>query len=110
MEFIVQEDWQSFNTSFYLRIDKGDRKTIIGQKDGMLCEFTIDPTSITPPEIKPLLIFNNQMAKDFIKSVVDYASKNGVVTENENLLKGKLLATEKHLEDMRKAFDKLLQS
>lgn len=38
------------------------------------------------------------------------AQKNGINTENENLLQGKLKATEIHLEDMREISKKLLDS
>jgi hypothetical protein len=39
---------------------------------------------------------------DFVKAITDYASNNNIKTESETLLQGKLGATERHLEDMRK--------
>jgi hypothetical protein len=56
----------------------------------------------------PLLEMPHGMFTDFVKAITDYASENRIKTENENLLQGKLTATEKHLEDMRTHFAKVL--
>lgn len=108
MKLIVNKNWQNFRTSIYLQYDVAGRRHILCRKDGLLCDFMPQEAEAVEP-IEPLIEMPEQMADEFIKAVVDYASEAGIKTENENLLKGKLQATEKHLEDMRLAFNKLLQ-
>lgn len=108
MEFIFQEDFKSMSVRIYLKTKQGDRTCIIGQKDGLLIEQTLDPMNFTAEPFIPLLEMNRDFAREFIKSVCDYASNKGIKTENENLLQGKLSATEKHLEDLRSHFTKVL--
>jgi hypothetical protein len=53
-------------------------------------------------KVKPFMKIGDRLFNEFVRLMVDYASKNNTVkTENENLIQGKLLATEKHLEDLR---------
>ena len=108
MEFIVQEDWQSMSVRMYLKTRHGDRVVIIGQKDGVLVEQTLEPMIATKEPLIPLLEMNSSFARDFLKAVSDYNSNTGIKTENETLLQGKLSATEKHLEDLRSHFTKVL--
>ena len=51
----------------------------------------------------PEFVFN-----DMARAMIEYMSKSGYVTKNESALEGKLLATEKHLEDLRSNFTKVL--
>ena len=60
----------------------------------------VDPT--------PMLEMPHGMFSDFVKAITEYASERGIKTENENLLRGKLEATEKHLDDLRGHFGKVL--
>ena len=112
MELIVQDNFSV--ARIYLRYNKGDQTVIVGQKDGMLIEQTLDHMNATADPFIPLLEMNRNFAQDFFKAVGDYNSANGIKTENENLQKGKLLATEKHLEDLRthfaKAFDAIINT
>ena len=59
-------------------------------------------------KLKPFLELPLRFSQFFFDAISNYNSKNGIKTENENLLKGKLEATEKHLEDLRKHFDLLI--
>ncbi len=108
MEFIYETDFRSGGVRMYLKTEKNGRICLIGQKDGLLIEQTRDPINVTVEPLVPLLEMSGYFAKDFVKAVCDYASNKGVKTENENLLAGKLLATEKHLEDLRIHFTKVL--
>jgi hypothetical protein len=93
----------------YLRIIEGHKTYIIGQKDGKLYQQEINEMNAASVEpLVPLLKMNRAFAEDFLKAVADYSSSVGIKTENENLLKGKLQATEKHLEDLRTHFSKVL--
>lgn len=108
MEFIFQEDFHSMSVRMYLKTKQGDKTCIIGQKDGFLIQQTLDPMNFQPEPLIPLLEMNRGFANEFIKAVSDFASNKGIKTENENLLQGKLSATEKHLEDLRGHFTKVL--
>ena len=61
-----------------------------------------------PTEVKPFIKLSSHMARHIFKAMADYTSKEGVKTVDENLLKGKMEATEKHLEDMREFSRELL--
>lgn len=104
---IVHEDFLKNTTSFYLRRYEGSTRVIIGQKDNQLLEQRNDSVCSIEP-IYPLLEMPSELANIFLKAVGDYNSGKGNVTENENKLKGKLEATEKHLEDLRTYFGKSL--
>ena len=52
---------------------------------------------------------SDRLFKVFLRLMVDYASKHQLKTENENLIQGKIIATEKHLTDMRTIAFKLLE-
>lgn len=108
MKLFVETNWNTRATRFYLEDQQGRIKTFIGVKDGALIAQELNPLNPITQEIFPLLEMGDYTAKEFIKAVVDYASNEGIKTENENLLKGKLEATEKHLEDLRRQFDLLL--
>jgi len=108
MEFIFQEDYQSMTVRMYLKAQRGNMSIIIGQKDGLLIEQILDPMNAPAEPLIPLLEMNRHFAKDFLKAVGDYNSSVGIKNENENLLQGKLSATEKHLEDLRIHFTKVL--
>lgn len=108
MEFIFQEDYQSMTVRMYLKTQQGNRIAIIGQKDGLLIEQPLDPMNAMAEPLIPLLEMNRHFANDFLKAVGDYNSRVGIKNENENLLQGKLSATEKHLEDLRSHFTKVL--
>lgn len=50
----------------------------------------------------PMLRIPMQMVPALFKAIADFNLRRGIVSENENLLQGKLAATQNHLEDMRK--------
>ena len=75
--------------------------------------FAFELDSENPPFIKrtkledyavcPAFIeLPQRFGNDFLKALLDALSDKNIKTENENLLMGKFVATEKHLEDMRK--------
>ncbi len=60
-------------------------------------------------KVKPFMKISDRLFKVFLRLMVDYASKHQLKTENENLIQGKIIATEKHLTDMRTIAFKLLE-
>ena len=59
-------------------------------------------------KVKPFMKISDRLFKEFLRLMVDYASKHQVKTENENLLQGKIQATECHLKDMQKFHQQLM--
>lgn len=60
-------------------------------------------------KVKPFMKISDRLFKEFLRLMVEYASKHQIKTENENLIQGKIIASEKHLEDMRTIAFKLLE-
>ena len=60
-------------------------------------------------KIKPFMKMSVPLFKEFLQLMVEYASGQHIVTENENLIQGKIIASEKHLADMRTIAFKLLE-
>lgn len=56
-------------------------------------------------EIEPSFTFPVEVFNSLTKAIVEYANSNNIKTESESKLQGKLIATEKHLEDMRRYLD-----
>jgi len=107
MELIIEDVYVEMATKIYVKEKRGSKTIIIGYDGKNLVEQIIPEGEAK--EIKPLLTIPFGMKENLIKAFIDLGAKNHLRTENENLLKGKLEATERHLEDMRKAFDNLLE-
>jgi hypothetical protein len=58
-------------------------------------------------KIKPFLSIPIRMKAEIVSAFISEGAKMNLSTDNENILRGKLEATEKHLEDVR-GFTKLL--
>lgn len=62
-----------------------------------------------PPEgVKPFLNLSAPFAHTLFKALAEYLSNAGIKTKDENMVEGKLQATEEHLKDMREIAKKLL--
>lgn len=60
-------------------------------------------------DIKPFLSVDYSLWEILSRAILDSLSKEGIKTKDENLIEGKLSATEKHLEDMRQITKHLLK-
>jgi len=56
----------------------------------------------------PFVSMPTDLFKVLLKELMIYGSEKGIQTENENLVTGKLIVTEKHLEHSNKNLDKLI--
>jgi hypothetical protein len=108
MEIIVEKDWNTRQVKVYLKEMQGDIMNIIGQENGVLVSQIIERTDYEPKPLKPLLEMPEFVFNDMATAMVDYMSNKGHRTKNESVLEGKLSATEKHLEDLRTHFTKVL--
>lgn len=65
-------------------------------------EETVVPKGQVPSAtLKPFMSIPVTFGRQLFKAFADYNNKIGIKTKDENLIEGKLAATEKHLEDMR---------
>lgn len=112
LKLIVNHDYASFHVSIYGQVIEGTRLFIIGAEDGRMVEQEITAENEMAPmkTFKPLLTMSEFVFNSFLKAVVEYANNVPIKTRDESLIEGKLLATEKHLEDMREFSKKLLES
>jgi len=111
MELIIQEDIPSFVTKIYGKIEKGNQTYIVGYDGKNLVEQLLpDSPFVDNKKIKPLLVIPHHFLRDLVAGFAEYAQKKDIRTENQNLLEGKLIATEKHLSDMQDFAKKLLDS
>lgn len=114
MKIYIQKPFTSsgdFKYSIYL-IDDEDSQTHRAQITYDSATELLTRTVLNPNEhvqVKPFLVIPEFIFNDFAKAILNYASDNNIKTENENLLVGKMDATEKHLEDMRKIVFKDLE-
>lgn len=111
------------NVNIYLRrmFDRLSTQVYIFRRldDGRMQNFELEPTphgpilkatefkpsseymSLDDLEIKPFVIMDEPTLREFISAMVRLGDEEGLPRPSEDHLKGKLEATEKHLEDMR---------
>ena len=108
MELIIEEDFSTMTTKIYGKVERRNQTCIIGYDGKHLIEQALpNPPVATNYKIKPLLIIPHNYLRDIVAGFAEYAQKQEIRTANQNILEGKLIATEKHLLDM-KGFDKKL--
>lgn len=87
-------------------------------KDGMTYNFHMDNGDMTRTEFKndgtvndvrPLMQLDFYLAEMLFSAIGEYLERKGRQTVNENLTQGKLIATERHLDDMKLIAFKLLK-
>jgi hypothetical protein len=106
---IVNDNFGHMSIEIYGQLVQGNRLYIIGYDgEGLIQqEITRENEMNLLTTFKPLLKISRFMLPTLLKGFADYANKKDIHTENENLLKGKLTATETHLADMRELSKKL---
>lgn len=104
MKLIFNDDFQKYTCSIYAEIHKN---VFISQEGDSIRQTTLNEGSMVN-DIKPLLIVPLNMKDDIIKAFISEGKRNHLSTENENLLKGKLEATESHLSDMQNISSQVL--
>ena len=83
------------------------RKNIYYNGDGLFTVETIVEGEYQ--ELKPFLKCPSGMFREIVSEIVEYANKNHIQSQDKDFTRGKLEATEKHLEDMRKYLDKAMK-
>lgn len=105
-----QEDYPKMECRIYLETIQGGHPVIIGYDGEHLIYQEVKDEVIMIADIKPLLRIPLFMKDALIAGFINEGKLKNLRTEDENLLKGKLEATEKHLEDMREFSKKLLDN
>lgn len=90
----------------------GERVLNLDGNNIIVSEFSHETIHSPDDPIKPFLSLPMFFADMFLDSIYEYVLKDKFhrKTENENLLEGKLTATEKHLVDMQEIAKKLIDS
>lgn len=105
MEVSIQRDYA--NNKAYIYLLGGSRNSMIREnfsyssEDQSIVINSINEGDGSWTSLKPFLVLPIRMVDELIKAFTDLGSEMNIKTENENLLKGKLEATQLHLEDMR---------
>lgn len=88
------------SAKIYVIDDQGkDRYAVNLDEKGNLIQ-TLIPEAISCT-VKPFLELPGNFYQLFIKAIMDHGNEIGLKSINENVLQGKLSATELHLDDMR---------
>lgn len=110
MDLIVDHDFNTRRVKIYLKEERDGKIIIIGQGSEGLITQVIELTDGSQTDIKPLLEMPHHIFEQFMRATEVYFTQKGIKTENEHLLEGKTNAMEKHLEDMRTNFTKVLDA
>lgn len=110
MKLIVDTNWSTGEVTIFLEEEVGSKIYLFGQKNGKIIRQEVDDDVFlnNKKKIYPLITLTRFMSLPFFQAMKNYLSEINIKTENENLMQGKLLATEKHLEDMRRISNVML--
>ena len=108
IKLYVNEDFAGNKCDIYLRKKLQGESIFYGYDGKNLIEKIIPDNEFH--NVPSLLTIPYWMKDVLIREFTQIANKNGVNTENENLLQGKIKAMEVHLSDMREISKKLLDS
>lgn len=109
MELFFEDLYHKMECRIYVREQQGSRTVIIGYDGKNLVEQTL-PDSPTADDFLPLLVIPISMKPILIAAFISEGDKMNMKTEGESAIRGKLDATEVHLNDMREISKKLIDS
>ena len=106
MEVYIQNDFPGYYTKVYAFDRTADsRRQFYYMEGGNL----IKETQVEGEDsAKPLFIIPTNMVNEFMLAFVDALNKQGIKPEEDSVIKGKLIATEKHLGDMQSISHQLI--
>jgi hypothetical protein len=100
MELIIHDDYPNMVCRIYIKEERSGKTILTGYNGEHLIQQVLEDTDKNQ-NIKPLFVLPLMMKDALIKAFVSEGAKQNLRTENENLLQGKLQATELHLKDMK---------
>lgn len=104
----VDVDHIKYETTFWLHSERNGKRDVISY-DGTNTVATTISEGCSTENHKPLLRLPKPIADELIELIAKYAQQSGIATESESETKGKLIATEIHLSDMREISKQMLQ-
>lgn len=94
----------------YIWEERGNIDVFYTTNDGNLIAQERERShTIAIEEVKPTLRISSTLYRPFLDVLTKEAQRQGVATENENQLKGKMDAMQNHLSDMQQFSKTLLQ-
>ncbi len=105
----IFDDYEKMMCKIYLIEFRGIHQFLIGYNGEHLVSQEIGETEPLSPKYIPLLQFPLQMKSMMLYHFANAAKDNNVRRKDDSVTEGKLIATEKHLEDMRSITAKLLK-
>lgn len=109
MEMYIEHDFRNRSKKVFL-YKKGNRSdTFYALRNGELIGTTVDNDYGYPGPIEPFLNLPSEFANDLIRLMVEHCTREGIHTEKESKLEGRLEATKAHLADMQAITKKLLK-
>jgi len=103
MKMHIETDYPTRTKKIFLW-EEGHRFDIYySLKDGQLVarEISIDSCQPLGEPLDPFLVLPYQVADSFIRLIVENCTRQGIHTEKESKLEGRLEATRAHLADMQ---------
>lgn len=97
-----------YDVEIWLFVRGTDDTTFINYNGKMWKETKIPIVEVPPNELKPFLRLPSRFADQLFKAIADFNANRGIKSKDENLIEGKLQATEKHLKDMQEFSKQLL--
>ncbi|TQI72253.1 hypothetical protein JM79_3210 [Gramella sp. Hel_I_59] len=110
IEIFIENHWLSNKVKIVARLQRGQDYFFLHFNGSEIIEQKIEREPCEVQEFKPLLECPPQLFQILMEAFVNVAKEKNIKTEAENLLKGKLEATQFHLEDMREISKKLLDT
>ncbi len=101
IEIYIEREFASNAYKIWVMRNEIESLVYININNGVMEETRV-PKGTINTELVPFMVLPRLFGDMLFKSIVDFNSKSGIISENESILKGKLLATELHLSDMRK--------
>lgn len=109
MELHIENDYGRGLIKFWLIENNLGRQKLYNYDGERILESVTESFAPTTIDTKAFLELPMSFGHDLIKLIANYANSNGIKTEKKDFTEGELMATKKHLEDMQKAFNKLLK-
>lgn len=109
MEIFVENDYRTMVVRVYIRERESSIDKYYFIDNGILSCQTVDRSNFQYPEVKPFMEMPSYFYDSFAKAFIEQLNRDGIKTENENLMQGKLKATELHLNDLRENFGIVLK-
>lgn len=105
----IVDDYPTLICKIYLLELRRMQEFLIGYDGNCLISQKIDELSSITKEYIPLLQFPLLMKDIILYHFTNAAQENNIRRKDDSVVEGKLIATEKHLEDMRNIVKKLLK-